>query len=251
MPSFIARCSSATAIISCLCRTIPKIGNGCFGRAERCIAFLHTFGTAVMRQTARWERSPVSRWRAGSQGLHDPPPVRTLSVQYAETTDGVLPVQVGLSVHSLSCGRLCLPQVRGSPESPRILPKPSWMRSVQVRSSAIHILSPKVLCGYYPHTTPKPPMGCCLFRSGFRHLLTYPFVAEPRKGLDDLKYGHENVRPSMKVSPVLCGGITFCRVSLSFPLIICTDTVRTTCRNQRNAARSGRAFGTTHQPDET
>ena len=140
---------------------------------------------------------------------------------------------------------------RGSPESPRILPKPSWMRSVQVRSSAIHILSPKVLCGYYPHTTPKPPMGCCLFRSGFRHLLTYPFVAEPRKGLDDLKYGHENVRPSMKVSPVLCGRVTFCRVSLSFPLIICTDTVRTTCRNQRNAARSGRAFGTTHQPDET
>ena len=102
-----------------------------------------------------------------------------------------------------------------------------------------------------PYTTPKPPMGCCLFRSGFRHLLTYPFVAEPRKGLDDLKYGHENVRPSMKVSPVLCGGITFCRVSLSFPLIICTDTVRTTCRNQRNAAWSGRAFGTTHQPDET
>ena len=112
MPSSIARCTSATAIISYLCRTIPKIGNGCFGRAERCIAFLHTFGTAVMRQTARWERSPVSRWRAGSQGLHDPPPVRTLSVQYAETTDGVLPVQVGLSVHSLSCGRLCLPQVR-------------------------------------------------------------------------------------------------------------------------------------------
>lgn len=35
-----------------------------------------------------------------------------LSVQYAETTNGVLPVQDGLSVHSLSCGRLCLPQVR-------------------------------------------------------------------------------------------------------------------------------------------
>lgn len=36
-----------------------------------------------------------------------------LSVQYAETTNGVLPVQVRLSVHSLSCGRLlCLPQVR-------------------------------------------------------------------------------------------------------------------------------------------
>ena len=104
---------------------------------------------------------------------------------------------------------------------------------------------------HYPHTTSKPPMGCCLFRSGFRHLLTYPFVAEPRKGLDDLKYGHENVRPSMRLSPVLCGRNSFCRVSPSFPLIICTDTVRTTCRNQRNAARSGRAFGTTHQPDET
>ena len=153
MPSSIARCTSATAIISCLCRTIPKIGNGCFGRAERCIAFLHTFGTAVMRQTARWERSPVSRWRAGSQGLHDPPPVRTLSVQYAETTDGVLPVQVRLSTTPYlavgfacrKCGSFFLISpisARGSPESPRILPKPSWMRSVQVRSSAIHILSP-------------------------------------------------------------------------------------------------------------
>lgn len=70
--------------------------------------------------------------------------------------------------------------------------------------------------GHCPYNTPKPPMGCCLFRSGFRHLLTYPFVAEPRKGLDDLKYGHENVRPSMKVSPVLCGGESYRRVSPSY-----------------------------------
>ena len=153
MPSSIARCSSATAIISCLCRTFPKIGNGCFDPTLRSTMCLHTFGTAAMSQTARWERSPVSRWRAGSQGLHDPPPVRTLSVQYAETTDGVLPVQVRLSTPPyLALGFACRKRgsfflisplsARGSPESPRTMPKPSGMRAVQVSSSAIHIHSP-------------------------------------------------------------------------------------------------------------
>ena len=113
-----------------------------------------------------------------------------LSVQYAETTDGVLPVQVGLSVHSLSCGRLCLPQVRiifssssylrGDPPNLRASCRSHHGCDLFKSDLRPFIFSHlKCLYGHCPYTTPKL-MEYSPFGSGLRLRTPYYSRVEGR-----------------------------------------------------------------------
>ena len=142
-----------------------------------------------------------------------------LSVQYAETTNGVLPVQAGLSVHSLSCGRLCLPQVR------IIFSHFPYIRAGIPRISA-----------HYAEAIMDAICSSQIFGHSYSLTLSdcTDIVRTPRRSQYDCSLCKSGLRPR----------------NISKFMTVRTF-VRTKCRNHRNAARSGRAFGTTHQPDET
>ena len=103
--------------------------------------------------------------------------------------------------------------------------------------------------GHCPYNTPKPPMGCCLFKSGFRFTpyLAVGFACRKCGSFSHLPHICAGIpRFSAHYAEAIMDAICSSQIfghSYSLTQSACADIIRTPRRNHRwGAACSGQAF---------